>query len=362
MESSKTVEGADVVIPLASVQQVNDRYANTLYGYFLGKRLAFPVVDYFAKNNWVKYGLSRLMMNANGFFFFKFSTKEGMNRMLEDGPWLIRNVPIILSEWSPTLKMEKEDIKAVPVWVKMHDVLLAAFTEDGLSLVASKIGNPKMLDSYTATMCAESWGRSSYARALIEVEAEAELKKSITVAIPSLDGNGYSKVEIKIEYDWEPLRCSSCCVFGHDDCSCPKNPQVTSSGDSGKNNDDFQDVGTKKKKVNNQGIPMKNQKPKVVYRPVVKPKPKSTLRSPVNNQVSTSNPFDILKDDDGNQGGNTVGRAEKKVAQTTSDKQDSDEEEVAEVYNETSEFMTSGLHPSSSRAKASTSSTKFSNG
>ncbi|XP_022040462.1 uncharacterized protein LOC110943010 [Helianthus annuus] len=247
MESSETVEGADVVIPLTSVQQVNDRYANTLYGYFLGKRLAFPVVDFFAKNNWVKYGLSRLMMNANGFFFFKFSTKEGMNRMLEDGPWLIRNVPIILREWSPNLKMEKEDIKAVPVWVKMHDVPLVAFTEDGLSLVASKIGNPKMLDSYTATMCAESWGRSSYARALIEVQAEAELKKSITVAIPSLDGNGFSKVEIKIEYDWEPLRCSSCCVFGHDDRSCPKNPQVTSSGDSGKNNDDFQDVGTKKK-------------------------------------------------------------------------------------------------------------------
>ena len=41
MESTETVEGADVVIPVTSVQQVNDRYANTLYGYFLGKRLAF---------------------------------------------------------------------------------------------------------------------------------------------------------------------------------------------------------------------------------------------------------------------------------------------------------------------------------
>uniref|UniRef100_A0A251VKA9 Uncharacterized protein n=1 Tax=Helianthus annuus TaxID=4232 RepID=A0A251VKA9_HELAN len=42
MESSEVVDGADVVIPLASVKQVTDRYANTLYGYFLGKRLAFP--------------------------------------------------------------------------------------------------------------------------------------------------------------------------------------------------------------------------------------------------------------------------------------------------------------------------------
>ncbi|XP_035840395.1 uncharacterized protein LOC118487563 [Helianthus annuus] len=283
-----------------------------------------------------------------------------MNQMLEDGPWLIRNVPIILKEWSASVKMEKEDIRVVPVWVKMHDVPLAAFTEDGLSLVASKIGVPKMLDLYTATMCAESWGRSSYARALLEVQAETDLKRSVTVAIPSLDGGGHSKVEV-IDYDWEPLRCSSCCVFGHEDSSCPKNPQVVSSGDSGKKSDDFQVVGAKKKKATNQGIHMKNQKPKLVYRPVVNPKPNSSLRKLTNNQVATSNPFDILKDDDGGQGGSTVGRLEKKAMQNY-DKQDSDEEEVVEVYNETNEFMTLGTHPSSSRARASNSSTKGSSG
>ena len=367
MESSEVVDGADVVIPLASVKQVTDRYANTLYGYFLGKRLAFPVVDYFAKNNWVKYGLDRLMMNANGFFFFKFKTKEGMDKMLEDGPWMIRNVPIILKMWSASIKLEKEDLKAIPVWVKMHDVPLTAYTEDGLSLIASKIGVPKMLDTYTATMCAESWGRSSYARALIEVQAGAELKRSVTVAIPSLDGNGYSKVEVKIEYDWEPLRCSGCCVFGHDDSSCPKNPQVVPIGDYGKKGDDFQVVGAKKKKATTQGLHIKNQKPKVVYRPVVKPKPNAAVKN--SNQVSTSNPFDSLKDDDGNgnmggrvagnQRGTTVGRVEKKPSR---DEQESDEEEVEEVYNETSAFMTSGTHPFSSKAGASTSSSKFSNG
>ncbi|XP_035837268.1 uncharacterized protein LOC118485122 [Helianthus annuus] len=279
-------------------------------------------------------------MNAHGFFFFKFKTKEGMDQMLEDGPRMIRNVPIILKAWSASIKLEKEDLKAIPVWVKMHDVPLAAFTEDGLSLLASKIGVPIMLDSYTATMCAESWGRSSYARALIEVQAGVEFKKSVTVAIPSLEGLSHSMVEVKIEYDWEPLRCSSCCVFGHDDSSCPKNPQVNLSGDTeNKKNDDFQVVGAKKKKPNNQGLHMKNQKPKVVYRPVVNPKPKSSSTSPMQNQVSTSNPFDILKDDNGNQEGTTVGRVEKKPS---SDRQESDEEVVEEVYNETSKFMTSG--------------------
>ncbi|GKD90902.1 hypothetical protein Tco_1366409, partial [Tanacetum coccineum] len=44
-------------LPLALVHDVSDRMKNSLYGYFIGKRLAFPVMEWFARNNWEKYGL-----------------------------------------------------------------------------------------------------------------------------------------------------------------------------------------------------------------------------------------------------------------------------------------------------------------
>ncbi|GKG23346.1 hypothetical protein Tco_0391382, partial [Tanacetum coccineum] len=72
----------------------------------------------------------------------------------------------------------------------MHDVLMAGFTGDGLSIIASKIGNPIMLDSYTCTMCNESWGRSSFSRATIEVQAEVKLKESVVIVVPNLNGEG----------------------------------------------------------------------------------------------------------------------------------------------------------------------------
>ncbi|GKE53332.1 hypothetical protein Tco_1488488 [Tanacetum coccineum] len=50
------------------------------------------------------------------------------------------------------------------------------FSEDGLSIIASQIGKPIMLDSYTSSMCIESWGRSSFARCLIEINADDVLK------------------------------------------------------------------------------------------------------------------------------------------------------------------------------------------
>ncbi|GJV03792.1 hypothetical protein Tco_1337361, partial [Tanacetum coccineum] len=64
-------------------------------------------------------------------------------------------------------------------WVKLHGVHVTAFSDDGLSVIATKLGTLLMLDSYTSDMCMRSWGRSSYARALIERRADVELKDTI---------------------------------------------------------------------------------------------------------------------------------------------------------------------------------------
>ncbi|GKB98611.1 ribonuclease H-like domain, reverse transcriptase, RNA-dependent DNA polymerase, partial [Tanacetum coccineum] len=130
--------------------------------------------------------------------------------VLENGPWMIQQVPIILNTWSPSTSLTKETHSSVPIWVKMHDVPMAAFTDDGLSFIASKTRNPLMLDSYTSTMCNESWGRSSYARAMIEVHANVEL-----------EGNGYTCETVTGEYEWKPPRCSTCKIFGHMLDQCP---------------------------------------------------------------------------------------------------------------------------------------------
>nr|GFA20130.1 hypothetical protein [Tanacetum cinerariifolium] len=77
----------DVVIPVESIRAISERFANTSYGFFLGKRVAYPVVANYVRNTWGKY------------------------------------------------------------------------SDDGLSAIATKIGTPLMLDSYTSDICIQSWGR-----------------------------------------------------------------------------------------------------------------------------------------------------------------------------------------------------------
>lgn len=205
--NTEFMDGVDVVLPRESVKLVNDRFKLTLYGYFLGKRLAFSVVDYFVKQNWVRFGIQKVMMNDNVFFFFfKFSDDSDINAVLEEGPWLIRNVPIFLNIWNLSVVLKKDEVTKVAVWVKIHNVPIVAYTDDGLSMIATKIGTPKLLDTFTTQMCNSSWGRSSFARAMIEISAEKEIKEEISIAIPELDGDGYRKESMLVEYEWKPLR------------------------------------------------------------------------------------------------------------------------------------------------------------
>ena len=85
MKNVNCVAGVNVTIPMEVVDEVSNRFANTLYGYFIRKCLAFPIVENYVKNTWAKFGLQKVMLNK-GFFLFQFATKEGMEKVLEEGP------------------------------------------------------------------------------------------------------------------------------------------------------------------------------------------------------------------------------------------------------------------------------------
>ncbi|GJT54029.1 trichome birefringence-like protein 3 [Tanacetum coccineum] len=64
-------------------------------------------------------------------------------------------------------------------------------------------------------MCVESWGRIGFARALIKVSVEKELKQVVKMVVPLVEGTGYTNEHIRVEYEWKPPICLDCHVFGH---------------------------------------------------------------------------------------------------------------------------------------------------
>ncbi|GJR30813.1 zinc knuckle CX2CX4HX4C containing protein [Tanacetum coccineum] len=146
------------------------KFTNTLYGYFIGERLAFPIVEAYVKNAWAKYGFECAIFR-NGFFFFKFSSHDGMVKTLDGGPWFIGSMPIFLN-----------------------------FT--------TQLGRPIMLDACTRDMCLNPYGRNSYARVLVELSSECDVLESIVVAIPLPKGEGHYLETLDVEYEWVKKTCS----------------------------------------------------------------------------------------------------------------------------------------------------------
>ncbi|GJS96301.1 hypothetical protein Tco_0803269 [Tanacetum coccineum] len=107
--------GVDVTVPLESIRSISEQFENTAYGFFLRKRMAYPVV----------------------------ANYDSLDAMLENGP--------------------------------------LTFSDDGLSVIATKLDTPLMLESYISDMCMQSWGKSSYAREMIDLQADVELKDTIMV-------------------------------------------------------------------------------------------------------------------------------------------------------------------------------------
>ncbi|GJX05484.1 hypothetical protein Tco_0191400 [Tanacetum coccineum] len=277
--TSEFVQGANVAIPLAVVKEVSQRFENTLYGYFIGKRLAFPL---------------------------------GMERVLENGSWLIRLVPIFLNIWTPNTVLKKDTITSAPIWVKLHHVPIVAFPKIGLSLITSQLGRPIMLDAYTSTMCQKSWGRNSYARALVEVSLLVALKESLVVAIPFPNRTGHSLETVEVE-----------------DAECPKNVKVMDSTPV-EDEDGFTQVKRKNGKGKQDGkakhvagIHLTKPKPKLIYHEAQKP--------PTNNndKATTSNSDSSVRKDN-----QPTMQPEEAAKDSLEDVLGDDDEDVEEVYIE----------------------------
>nr|GFA31144.1 hypothetical protein [Tanacetum cinerariifolium] len=78
---------------------------------------------------------------------------DGLDAMLENGPWFIQNNPIILKKWHPDENLLKED------------------------------------------------GSSSYARVMVELQIDVELKDTIVVAMPKITYKGHYTCNVHVEYE-----------------------------------------------------------------------------------------------------------------------------------------------------------------
>nr|GEY25357.1 hypothetical protein [Tanacetum cinerariifolium] len=126
-------------------------------------------------------------------------------------------------KWSLDVCVEKVEPDRIPVWVKLFNIPLEAWSVKGISALASRLGKPLVMDDMTTNMCHNGTGRSAFARVLMEIEADKGFKDLTEIKYKDKSNNVIRTKFVKVEFSWKPISCSHCNVFGHSDSRCYKN-------------------------------------------------------------------------------------------------------------------------------------------
>ncbi|XP_052201561.1 uncharacterized protein LOC127807600 [Diospyros lotus] len=210
-----------VKLPSDVIDECTEYWMNTLVGYFIEKRLPFPVVQNIAKRLWQNCGLLEVLSNNSGFYFFRFDSQESMLRVFDEGPYHFAGRPFIIKCWEPGMNLAKDSHSSIPLWIKIHNLPLEGWSLKGISIMASQIGRPLYADPMT-----EDRSRLGFARVCVEVSASSKFPKYIDIDQGYDEATGERRISrLPIEYQWIPSICSHCKVFGHSDSRCPNKPR-----------------------------------------------------------------------------------------------------------------------------------------
>nr|GEZ07311.1 hypothetical protein [Tanacetum cinerariifolium] len=146
---------------------------------------------YHLRRMWSKNGFVDVQVDANGGCYFKFKSEEGVEKVIEQGPWTVNHKPLFVQKWVPNIGLTRKEETKIPLWAKLKNIPLEAWTKDGISVMASSLGKPLRMDNITTQACVAGRGRAEFDR-------------------------------VDVEYQWKPDICSHCMVFGHNEKSVEK--------------------------------------------------------------------------------------------------------------------------------------------
>jgi len=110
------------------------------------------------------------------------------------------------------MDLQMDEIKTLPIWVQFPSLDLKYWGMECLSKIGSLLGVPLKTDKYTKE-------RTSirFARLLIEMPLEGPFPDYVEFA------NEHDiLIRQEVHYEWIPLKCNHCQMFGHDEEHCKK--------------------------------------------------------------------------------------------------------------------------------------------
>ncbi|KAF9618118.1 hypothetical protein IFM89_000077 [Coptis chinensis] len=135
-------------IPANIVEKGVSMWSEYVVGFFVEKRLPFPIVKAALARQWKVKG-SYSISTDRELFYFKFNQDEDRKQVLEADSIFIAGKLFVNRQWSREVEAQKTKITSIPIWVKLMDLPKELWTDEGLGYIARLIGEPLRTDEAT---------------------------------------------------------------------------------------------------------------------------------------------------------------------------------------------------------------------
>ena len=188
------------------IQKGAEIHKDFIICYFNGRLSPFNQIQSILNHMWGKEKrveihtnpLSRSMLVRIPFDYLR-------QKILEKTVWYVGESMFNAVQWSSSASASPPSLESIQIWAHLTGVPLDLRHQQGLSLVASLVGEPKETDDFTKNLISLT---------LSHVKVEVDLTQPLPSVVEFEREDG-EVVEVSIHYLWVPPTCSHCHELGH---------------------------------------------------------------------------------------------------------------------------------------------------
>nr|GEX81925.1 hypothetical protein [Tanacetum cinerariifolium] len=99
----------------------------------------------------------------------ELGNEEGIKEVIDNRPWMVNNKPMVVQKWNIDMCLDKAEPKRIPIWMKLVNVPM------------------------------EAWSRIGFARVLVEIDVEKGIKAKIEIIYKSKNVVECTKKVVDVE-------------------------------------------------------------------------------------------------------------------------------------------------------------------
>lgn len=111
-------------------------WKSAMVGFVLGANPPFQIFRGFIQRIWGDM-VDKVISIDQGTFSIRFNSENDMQSAMSRGPILFDKRPVILKKWSPNLKLQKEEVHSVDIWICLPGLHVKYWGAPNLSKIAS---------------------------------------------------------------------------------------------------------------------------------------------------------------------------------------------------------------------------------